>query len=84
MDKNKVLRLHSAFSIKNDASSDSSVYIEGYASTNDVDRHGDVVPSSVWEKGIQNYLRNPVILAYHGAELSVKLSILVDELIKCP
>lgn len=65
MDKNKVLRINSAFSIKSDASSDSSVYIEGYASTNDVDRHGDVVPSSVWEKGIQNYLRNPVILAYH-------------------
>lgn len=65
MDKNKVLRINSAFSIKSDASSDSSVYIEGYASTNDVDRHGDVVPSSVWEKGIQNYLKNPVILAYH-------------------
>lgn len=65
MDKNKVLRINSAFSIKSDASSDSSVYIEGYASTNDVDRHGDIVPSSVWEKGIQNYLKNPVILAYH-------------------
>lgn len=65
MDKNKVLRINSAFSIKSDASSDSSVYIEGYASTNDVDRHGDVVPSSVWEKGIQNYLKNPVVLAYH-------------------
>lgn len=65
MDKNKVLRLNSAFSIKSDASSDSSVYVEGYASTIDVDRHGDVVPSSVWEKGIQNYLRNPVVLAYH-------------------
>jgi HK97 family phage prohead protease/HK97 family phage major capsid protein len=39
--------------------------IKGYASTNDVDRHGDIVPASVWEKGIQNYLKNPVILAYH-------------------
>ena len=65
MDKNKVLRINSAFSIKSEGSNDSSVYIEGYASTNDVDRHGDVVPSSVWEKGIQNYLRNPVVLAYH-------------------
>lgn len=65
MEKNKVLRLNSAFTIKSDASGDTSVYIEGYASTTDVDRHGDVVPSSVWEKGIQNYLRNPVVLAFH-------------------
>jgi HK97 family phage prohead protease/HK97 family phage major capsid protein len=65
MEKNKVLRLNSAFTIKSDASGDTSVYIEGYASTTDVDRHGDVVPSSVWEKGIQNYLKNPVVLAFH-------------------
>jgi HK97 family phage prohead protease/HK97 family phage major capsid protein len=61
--KNKVLHLNSAFSIKQQ--DDSSVYIEGYASTNDVDRHGDVVPTAVWEKGMTNYLRNPIVLAYH-------------------
>ena len=69
VDKNKVLFLNSSFT-KSDtlpASTDSedSVYITGYASTNDVDRQGDVVPPSVWEKGIANYLKNPVILAYH-------------------
>ena len=63
--KDKVLHLNSAFSIKAADYVDSSIYIEGYASTVDVDRQGDVVPTSVWEKGMQNYLKNPVILAYH-------------------
>jgi len=63
--KDKVLHLNSAFSIKAADSAEGSIHIEGYASTVDVDRHGDVVPSSVWEKGMQNYLKNPVILAYH-------------------
>lgn len=61
--KEKVLHLNSLFSVK--AADDQSVYIEGYASTVDKDRHGDVVPSSVWEKGMSNYLKNPIILAYH-------------------
>ena len=61
--KDKVLHLNSAFSIK--AADDQSVYIEGYASTVDIDRHGDVVPTKVWEKGMMNYLKNPIILAYH-------------------
>jgi HK97 family phage prohead protease/HK97 family phage major capsid protein len=64
MDKTKLLRVSSAFSIKQDQK-ENEVYIEGYASTTDIDRHGDVVPSSVWEKGVQNYVKNPVILAYH-------------------
>lgn len=62
--KDKVLHLNSAFSIKA-ADNDQNIYIEGYASTVDVDRQGDLVPTSVWEKGMQNYLKNPIILAYH-------------------
>ena len=69
--KNKVLRLNSAFAVDEKAlptSGDSnieSIFIEGYASTVDIDRTGDVVPQSVWEKGIQNYLKNPIILSQH-------------------
>lgn len=66
--KNKVLRLNSAFTKSSlpGASDDiDSIYVEGYASTNDVDRAGDVVPKSVWESGIENYLKNPIVLAYH-------------------
>jgi HK97 family phage prohead protease/HK97 family phage major capsid protein len=66
VDKSKVLFLNSSF-IKNDTTDGktTSITIEGYASTDDVDRQGDIVPASVWKKGIQNYLKNPVILAYH-------------------
>ena len=69
VDKSKVLFLNSSF-IKSETPAitdgkTASITIEGYASTTDIDRQGDVVPVSVWEKGIQNYLKNPVILAYH-------------------
>ena len=66
VDKSKVLFLNSSF-IKSDTTDEktTSITIEGYASTDDVDRQGDIVPASVWKKGIQNYLKNPVILAYH-------------------
>ena len=69
--KNKVLRFNSAFTVDEKSlpiagdSGIESVFIEGYASTVDMDRTGDVVPASVWEKGIQNYLKNPVVLAQH-------------------
>jgi HK97 family phage prohead protease/HK97 family phage major capsid protein len=69
VDKNKVLFLNSSFtksSLPATDDSSESVTIEGYASTTDVDRHGDIVPASVWEKGVENYLKNPVILAYHN------------------
>jgi HK97 family phage prohead protease/HK97 family phage major capsid protein len=68
MNKNKVLYLNSTFTNKAAPASDEpsdSVYIEGYASTTDIDRQGDVVPASVWEAGIKNYLKNPIILAQH-------------------
>ena len=68
MDKNKVLYTASAFNIKELPQAGEkidSIYIEGYASTMDVDRAGDVVPPTVWEAGLQNYLKNPIILAYH-------------------
>ena len=68
MDKNKVLYTASAFNIKELPQANEkidSIYIEGYASTMDVDRAGDVVPPTVWEAGLQNYLKNPIILAYH-------------------
>lgn len=69
VDKNKILYVNSQFSVKalpkDSEDGTGSVTIEGYASTNDVDRQGDVVPTGVWEKGLDNYLKNPVILAYH-------------------
>ena len=67
MNKNKVLYLSSAFTKELPAADEKidSIFIEGYASTSDVDRMGDVVPVSVWEAGMKNYLNNPIILAQH-------------------
>ena len=67
MDKTKVLYLNSAFTKELPTASEAieSIYIEGYASTVDIDRAGDVVPKSVWEAGIVNYLKNPIILSQH-------------------
>lgn len=65
MDKDKVLYLNSAFITKAD-STDESIFIEGYANTTDTDRSGDVILSTAWGPGIENYLKNPIILAYHN------------------
>ena len=51
--------------------SDDSIYIEGYASTVDRDRQGDVIPVSAWKEGLYNYLKNPIILAYHNHQMPV-------------
>jgi HK97 family phage prohead protease/HK97 family phage major capsid protein len=67
--KGKVIRLDSVFQksmpLPTAEETIDSIFIEGYANTTDVDRSGDVIPKTVWESGIQNYLKNPIILAYH-------------------
>lgn len=62
--KDKIVYLHTQ-SLKTEASTDSSITVSGYASTSDVDRQGDIVEASAWKSGLTNYLKNPVILAYH-------------------
>jgi HK97 family phage prohead protease/HK97 family phage major capsid protein len=40
--------------------------ITGYASTNDTDRVGDVIPPEAWTRGgLDNYKKNPIILFNH-------------------
>jgi HK97 family phage prohead protease/HK97 family phage major capsid protein len=62
--KDKIVYLHTQ-SVKTEASTDNSITVSGYASTSDVDRQGDIVQASAWKSGLTNYLKNPVILAYH-------------------
>lgn len=68
MDKNKLLYLTSGV-VKSEPApnsvTDTVIVVTGYASTTDVDRQGDVVPAEVWKSGMTNYLKNPIILAYH-------------------
>ena len=61
--KDKLLYVNTQLSIKN--TEENALLVEGYASTTDVDRQGDIVPSDVWQDGLKNYLKNPVVLAFH-------------------
>lgn len=65
----KLLYLSSKFTASTD--SDDSIFIEGYASTVDRDRQGDVIPMSAWTQGLKNYLKNPIILAYHNHQMPI-------------
>lgn len=69
IDKNKIFYISHGFEkstdLPNVEDSIESIIIEGYASTTDVDRMGDVIPSYAWELGLGNFLKNPIILAYH-------------------
>lgn len=67
--KTKIVSLVNVF--EKDVGEEDNIYISGYASTTSPDRAGDVVPSTVWNKGLENYLKNPVILAYHDHEKPV-------------
>jgi HK97 family phage prohead protease/HK97 family phage major capsid protein len=42
-----------------------SINIEGYANCTTIDRSGDVIPMTAWSKAMENYLKNPIILAQH-------------------
>lgn len=66
MSDKKVLRIDSMFtkSAPSDTE-DQSIFIEGYANTVDIDRAGDVILETAWAAGIKNYLKNPIVLAYH-------------------
>lgn len=70
VDKTKILYIDTAFqkSLPTGDEEIAQIMIEGYASTNDIDRAGDVVSAEVWQRGLENYLKNPIILAYHDYE----------------
>jgi HK97 family phage prohead protease/HK97 family phage major capsid protein len=55
------------FKIKAVDSDDEVLQIEGFANTTTVDRVGDIILEEAWTKGgLDNYLKNPIILAYHN------------------
>ena len=63
---NKTIQLTSVMQVKGMDEDDDSIVVEGYANTTTKDRVGDVVLEEAWTKGgLDNYLKNPIILAYH-------------------
>lgn len=69
MNKDKVLYLTQQFTkdmpLPAEGDKIDSLFIEGYANTTQVDRVGDVIPMTAWAGAMENYLKNPIILAYH-------------------
>ena len=48
---------------------DNTITVEGYANTTTKDRQGDIILEEAWTKGgLDNYLKNPIVLAYHNPE----------------
>ena len=66
--QNKVFELLAPIAKKLDK--DGELFIEGLASTNAVDRVGDVISIHAWEKsgGLDNFKNNPIILFNHKAD----------------
>jgi len=62
----KIFHWSSTFKALNE-DADGSVNIKGYASTNSVDRMGDVIEHDAWTKngGLENFKGNPIILFNH-------------------
>jgi len=78
------VKLFSRFSLveKAEGDDDGFVYIEGYASTGDLDRHNDVIPPNVWNKqALKAYKKNPIVLfAHRHAEpIGTTIEMTVDE-----
>lgn len=51
--------------------SDESIVIEGYANCTTTDRQGDVIPATAWEGALTNFLKNPIMLAYHNYSMPI-------------
>ena len=63
---NKDLTLTAGFKLKEVKGEEEDLIIEGFANTTDKDRGGDVVLEEAWSKGgLDNYLNNPILLAFH-------------------
>jgi len=68
MSKN-IFKIPVNFEVKNLSDGEQSITIEGFANTTTVDRVGDIILEEAWTKGgLTNYLKNPIILAYHNQE----------------
>jgi len=64
---NKVLQLVAPIETKAAHEDQEELIISGYASTVEKDRMGDVIKADAWKQAgaLDNYLKNPVVLAYH-------------------
>jgi HK97 family phage prohead protease/HK97 family phage major capsid protein len=66
VNKDKLLKLCIPLETKQEGD-EKELIISGHASTNDEDRSGDVIVTDAWRKpaALKNYLKNPIVLAFH-------------------
>lgn len=59
--------------LSKDLGEEDDIIIEGLANTTSMDRAGDLIPRSTWEKPSQltNYKKNPIVLAYHNHSMPI-------------
>ena len=63
---NKKFEISSLFDVVQKDAKSEVLTIKGYANTVTKDRSGDVIVSEAWQKGgMDDYLKNPIILAFH-------------------
>ena len=63
---NKKFEISSLFDVVQKDAKSEVLTIQGYANTVTKDRSGDVIVSEAWQKGgMDDYLKNPIILAFH-------------------
>ena len=65
---NKKFQINSLFDVVDKSHEDESgaLTIKGYANTVSKDRAGDVIVKEAWENGaMDDYLKNPIVLAFH-------------------
>lgn len=68
---NKVFNIPVSFKVKSahgpeEEDEKDFITVEGFANTTTVDRVGDIILEEAWVKGgLVNYLKNPIVLAYH-------------------
>lgn len=66
----KMLKLFSSIkAVDND--DDDKIIITGLASTDSVDRAGDIILHSAWAKGLGNYKSNPILLFNHNYDAPI-------------
>ena len=63
---NKKFEINSLFDVVEKDGKSETLTIKGYANTVSKDRTGDVIVKEAWTKGgMDDYLKNPIILAFH-------------------
>ena len=71
------ITLTAAFTTKASATEDNSLVIQGMANTVAKDRAGDVIIAEAWttSNALTNYMKNPIILAFHNHSLPIGTAI---------